>query len=137
MVTASGEGLGHVLCPWAEVSMRHLINRRLEGPLSVYRFMKVCKCLWISFSQIIWNDLCNHTGEKLLLLSLCSEELAILLSNKVFLSLLALEQGGTSSPLSQVTWIIYSSSRELASHISFLLFSDRQSKSLYWHPIST
>lgn len=41
---------------------------------------------------------------------------------KMVFSLLALEQGGTSSPVSQVTWIINSLSRESAS-LFFFLFS--------------
>lgn len=108
----------------AQLNILHCISRRLEGHLSIYRFMTVCKCPWISFSQITQHDFCHRTGNKLILPRLCSEELATLHSNKVFLSLLALEQGDTSSLISQVMWIIYSSSRESASYISFLLFSD-------------
>lgn len=39
-----------------QLSMLHLINRRLEGRLSIYRFMNVCVSGFL-FSQTTWQEL--------------------------------------------------------------------------------
>lgn len=54
-------GIGTLLLD-TQLSMLHLINRRLVVSLSIYKFMNVHKCHWISFSQVTWNDLCHRTG---------------------------------------------------------------------------